>query len=275
VPSSRPQVSGPASELPEAPGTTAKQHSETEALTKLRSSKDRVPAGISESINSELDIFSDLPEFVAIPMGTRISLVLQTPLDSSTAYEGQPITFRTTGGFNLEQGLQLPPEVQLIGHVAEVKRPSVFGKAGTLRLMVDRIAIPGVPPVRLRGQLRAAGNSGGETLVAQGRRSLTPTGLAVVSAQGALAGSQFGGKAASIGAGAGVALAAVLVMSQRGKDVIAPVGTHFSFRVLQDANLAASAVLQAQQDYAERHRDDIQADDGFHPTLKRRTLPAK
>jgi hypothetical protein len=103
-------------------------------------------------------------------------------------------------------------------------------------------------------------------------------GLVVLSAQGALAGAQFGGKAAGIGAGTGAAVAAVLMMSKKGSDVSVSPGTPFSVRLQQDAELPAPAVYWAQQDYASSHLDPSGADDsrdedldeGPRPVLKRR-----
>jgi hypothetical protein len=118
-------------------------------------------------------------------------------------------------------------------------------------------------------------------LTTDGRRSMNLKSLAVLSLQGTLAGAQFGGKAAGIGASAGAAVAAVLMMSQRGKDVSISAGTTFSVRVQQDADLPAPAVYRAQQDYARTHASpsaypdwDAGFESGPRPVLKRRaTMP--
>lgn len=80
-----------------------------------------------------------------------------------------------------------------------------------------------------------------------------------------------------MGAGAGVALVAVLMMSQRGSDVSVSAGTPFSVRLQQDVYLPAPAVFWAQQDYASSHANpsadedsDDDVDDGPRPVLKRR-----
>ena len=220
---------------------------------------------------------SNLPERIAIPAGTRIPIVLETPLSSRFSHQGQAVIFRTTSALALGQELEIPPGVEVRGRVAEVTRPGVFGRSGGLRVTVERMVLPGAPAASLRAQLRSADINARGRLTTDGRRSLDRQGLVVLSLQGALAGAQFGGKAAGIGAGAGAAIAAALMMSQRGRDVSVSAGTPFSVRLQQDADLAAPAVFWAQQDYASNHPSPAASEDGNagfdtgpRPALKRR-----
>jgi hypothetical protein len=220
---------------------------------------------------------SNLPERVAIPAGTRIPIVLETPLSSRFSRQGQVVIFRTSSALALGPELEIPPSVEIRGRVAEATRSGVFGKSGALRVTVERMMLPGAPAASLRAQLRSADMNARGRLTTDGRRSISSQSLVVLSLQGALAGAQFGGKAAGIGAVAGAAVAAVLMMSQRGRDVSVSAGTPFSVRLQQDAELPAQAVFWAQQDYARTHARpstyqdwDDGLESGPRPVLKRR-----
>ena len=224
----------------------------------------------------------NLPERIAIPAGARIPIVLETPLSSRFSRQGQAVIFRTSSALALSQELQIPPGVEIRGRLAEVTRPGVFGKSGALRVIVERIVLPGAPAANLRAQLRSADMNARGRLTTDGRRSMNIENLAVLSLQGTLAGAQFGGKAAGIGASAGAAIAAVLMMSQRGRDVSVSAGTPFSVRLQQDADLPAPAVFWAQQNYASSHPRPTAYedwDDGFEsgprPVLKRRATTSQ
>lgn len=220
---------------------------------------------------------ADLPERIAIPAGTRISIVLETALSSRFSRQGQAVIFRTSSALALSQELEIPPGVEIRGRVAEVTRPGVFGKSGALRVTVEQIILPGAPPASLRAQLRSADMNSRGRLTTDGRRSMNVRSVAGLSLQGTLAGAQFGGKAAGIGAGAGAAIAAVLMMSHRGRDVSVSAGTPFSVRLQQDADVPVPAVYWAQQDYARTHISpstdqdwEPDAESGPRPVLKRR-----
>jgi hypothetical protein len=206
--------------------------------------------------------------------GTRISIVLETPLSSQFSRRGQPVVFRTTRPVPLGESLQIPLGVEIRGRVTEVTRPGAFGKSGSLRVTVDRMVLPGTAAARLRGQLRSSDFSARGSFSREGRRRMDRKGLATLSVQGALAGAPLGGKAAGIGAGAGAAVAAVLMMSKKGRDITVSRGTPFSVRLQQDAELSAPAIYWAQQDYTSRHTNGFQWDDDgaedSRPVLKRR-----
>jgi hypothetical protein len=242
---------------------------------------ERMAAGAGESRAMQPALPPDLPERITILAGTRIPIVLETPLSSRFTQRGQTVIFRTTRAISVGEDLEVPPGVELRGRVSEVTRPGVFGKSGALRVTVERMLLPGAAAARLRAQLRSAEINARGRLSSDGRRLMDRSGLVVLSVQGALAGAQFGGKAAGIGAGAGAAVAAVLMMSKKGRDVTVFRGTPFSVRLQQDAELSAPAVYWAQQDYLSRQQavpqgpgyedGDENLDDAPRPVLKRRT----
>ena len=104
--------------------------------------------GASESYPAQPALPPDLPARITLPAGTRIPIVLETPLSSRFTQRGQSVVFRTTGAIFLSEDLEVPPGVEIRGRVAEVTRPSAFGKSGALRVTVERMLLPG----RSRGQ---------------------------------------------------------------------------------------------------------------------------
>jgi len=281
-----PQLPAGAPDVPQtAPGTPARTPSPVRdgaPLLNLPSWMERMAAGAREASSERPALPPDLPEAATIPAGTRIPIVLETSLSSRFSHAGQAVVFRTTGPISLGDDLQVPPGVEIRGRVAEVTRPGAFGKSGALRVTVDRMILPGAAAARLLAQLRSADINARGRLTGESRGRMGREGLIMLSAQGALAGAQFGGKAAGIGAGAGAAVAAVMMMSKKGRDVAVSAGTPFSVRLQQDADLSASAVYWAQQEYASRHPnpdgiagdEDAGLDEGSRPVLKRRPPPA-
>jgi hypothetical protein len=230
---------------------------------------------------------ADLVEEVAIPAGTRIAVVLETPLSTKFSREGQTVIYRTTRSVALAHDLELPPNVEIRGRVTEVIRPGMFGKAGGVRVRLERILLPGGTSAALRAQLRAPEPSARGRISGDGQLRRSRPGnmesLAMLSAQGTYVGARAGGaKAAAIGAGAGAALAAVLMMSQKGTEVSIPAGTAYFVRLRADANLSSSAVFSAHQDYVKTRAARAAYEDtesrferaAARPVLKRRSAPA-
>ena len=80
-----------------------------------------------------------LPATVLIPPGTRIAVVLDTPLSTRISKDGQPVAFRTVEALRVQDTLEIPLDTSFSGTVVKVKRPGSFGQAGELRVKVDRL----------------------------------------------------------------------------------------------------------------------------------------
>jgi len=278
VPPPPPVAEAPAPTDAGAPPHEALPPATPPAPAALSTWKDHLTLGSAERATAPLMPPPDLPDRIAIPAGTRIPVVLETPLSTRFSRKGQTVIFRTSGSLAVGQDLEIPPGTEIRGRLAEVSRPGVFGKSGALSVTVERIALPAGSTANLRAQLRSPGMNARGRLTTEARRSLGLQSLMVLSLQGTLAGAQFGSKAAGIGAGAGAAIAAVLMMSQRGRDVSIAAGTPFSVRLREDLDLPAQAVFLAQQDYARTHPSQPAVDgpdaplDGLpRPVLKRRS----
>lgn len=197
---------------------------------------------------------ANLPEHVAIPAGTQIAVVLETPLSTRIAKQGQPVTFRTTDFLEVADQLRLPPETAIHGSVTEVKRPGSFGKPGVLRVRVDRLEVANGIDSYVTAHLDSADMKGGGRLTNDSKRSTDLASLILYTAEGTLLGAQIhGGKGAAVGAGAGATIALIIAMSRRGSDVYLEPGMPFSVVLDQPVDLPGKELFAAEQTYRRDH----------------------
>lgn len=221
---------------------------------------------------------------VELREGTRLDVVLDTPLSTRISQDGQRVVFRTENGIDLGRGLALPAGTAFVGKVIEVARPGGFGRAGKLRVSVDAIELP--TGTNLDAAARLIPRDAPATTAAGTDRNRV-TDL-VEMAQYTLLGTWIGrevkgGKGAAVGAGAGAAIAVILMASRRGPDLYLEPGTPYRIDLLAPVALPASEVAAAQYsamltERAERAREVAYAAeeaerepiDRGRPQLKRR-----
>jgi hypothetical protein len=192
-----------------------------------------------------------LPASVAIPAGTRIAVVLETPLSTRIARRGQLVTFRTSEALRVHEQIEIPPETGFTGTVVEVKRPGHFGKVGALRVKVDRINLSTGTTAEVAARLDSPDMKGHERLSSDNSRGTDLYRLATYTLEGTLLGSQIsGGKGAAVGAAAGAAVAVMILMSRRGPDLYLEPGMPFQVILDRAVELPGADVFAAQQGYA-------------------------
>jgi|GEM_PF-1481016 len=195
-----------------------------------------------------------LPASVAIPVGTRIAVVLNTPLSTRIARQGQQVTFRTSEPLPVGDQLEIPRETAITGSVVEAKRPGSFGKAGVLRVKVNRMDLPNGTSRGIVARLDSPDMKGNGRLSSDSNRTTDLYSLILYSAEGTLLGAQIkGGKGAAVGAGAGAAVALLIMMSRHGSDVYLEPGMPFLVTLDQRVELPGKEVYQAQQSYERAH----------------------
>jgi hypothetical protein len=220
----------------------------------------------------------ELPARVAIPADRPIAVVLDTPLSTRISKKGESVTFRTTNSILLGDGLEVPPDMEIAGHVVEVRKPAHFGKQGVLRVTVDRLNLDTGNGANLEAHVDSRDMKGQGQLTSDNRRSTDLYSVAVDSIAGTLLGAMIGGaKGAGIGAGAGAAAAVLIMMSHRGQDVYLEPGMPFSVVLDQPAYLSGAAIYAAQQNYLKNRRSpaaEVNSQPGGQPKdvpqLKRR-----
>jgi hypothetical protein len=189
-----------------------------------------------------------------IPAGTRVAVVLDTPLSTRISRQGQPVTFRTSDPLPIGDHLEIPPETGFTGAVVEAKRPGAFAKPGVLRVRVDRINLSTGATREVAARLDSPDMKGQGRLSSDSSHATDLATLAMYSLQGTLLGAQIkGGKGAAVGAGAGATLALIIMMSHKGSDVYLEPGMPFLIILDRPVELPGAEVYAAQQSYAHAH----------------------
>ncbi len=205
----------------------------------------------------------DLPGHVAIPAGSRIAVVLDTPLSTRISRAGQKVTFRTSNAVRLEDGLEIPPDTAFTGSVVEVKRPGGFGKSGVLRVKVDGFELTAGASAPVVAHLESQDINAKGRLTTDNKHTTDLYSLAMYTLEGTLVGSQIkGGKGAAVGAGAGALAALIIMMSHRGQDVYLEPGMPFQVLLEKPVDLPGKSVWGAQHDYARAHPVGVRSTDG-------------
>jgi len=194
------------------------------------------------------------PETVGIAAGTRIGVVLDTPLSTRISKTGQRVAFRTRDPLPVHETLEIPPETEFVGTVVEAQRPGSFGRAGKLRVRVDRIQLSNGISAGVVARFDSADGKAGGRVSADRRGKSNVVDLVQWAALGTLIGLQVhGGKGAGYGAAAGTTAALIILMSKRGPDLYLEPGMPFTVVLDQPVTLPGAEVLAAQQAYARGH----------------------
>ena len=195
-----------------------------------------------------------LPASVVIPAGTRIAVVLDTPLSTRISRQGQLVMFRTSDPLPVNDQLEIPPETGFTGAVVEAKRPGAFAKPGVLRVKVDRINLSTGATKEVAARLDSPDMKGRGRLSSDSSRATDLASLAMYTLEGTLLGAQIKGvKGAAVGAGAGAAVALIIMMSRKGSDVYLEPGMPFLIILDRPVELPGAEIYAAQQSYARAH----------------------
>jgi hypothetical protein len=224
----------------------------------------------------------ELPARVEIPANQRIAVVLDTLLSTRISKIGQAVSFRTPYSILLGDGLEVPPYIEILGHVMQVQRPGRFGKEGVLGIAVDRLQLQPGGGANLEAHLDSKEMKAQGRPMGDRRNPNEPYSIPIDAAGGALMGALIGGaKGAGIGAGAGAAIALLIMAAHRGDDVYLEPGMAFSVILDQPAYLSGDAVYAAQQNYLKNRRSPIPDDprsvgpeNGMPKLKRRRSLPS-
>src|SRR3990172_1145328 len=132
------------------------------------------------------------PATVELPAGTRILVVLDTPLSTRISKKGHPVSFRTTDSVWLQDNLELPPDTEILGTVVEARRPGGFGRPGTLKVQITGVRLTNGTETRMAARLDSADLKQGR-LSADKNRTAGAVDMAQWAIVGTLAGLQIGG----------------------------------------------------------------------------------
>jgi hypothetical protein len=184
----------------------------------------------------------ELPAKVTLSGGTRIDVVLETPLSTRIAKKGQEIVFRATQPIPLGEGMELSAQAGFIGIVVEAKRPGLFGRQGVLKVELQRIDLPSGTTTAIVGRLDSPDMKGQGRMTSDSRRSSDLVSLATWTLVGTAMGARAAGaKGAGYGAASGAAIALIMMMSHRGADVYLEPGMPFAVLLDQTVELPGTA----------------------------------
>ena len=196
----------------------------------------------------------NLPSTVEIPGGTRLGVVLDTPLSTRIAKQGQVVRFHTEDSFRLSDALELPPETEFTGTVIEAKRPGSFGKPGVLRVRLDTINLVNGTSANITAHLDSPDMKSNGRMTSDSKKSADLYSLVTWTLEGTLIGAGIhGGKGAAVGAGAGALIAILIARSKKGGDLYLEPGMPFTVIIDDPVRLSGPRVYDAQQEYAAAH----------------------
>jgi hypothetical protein len=191
-----------------------------------------------------------VPATVELPAGTRVHVVLDTPMSTRISHQGQVVVFRTEHAIPLDGALELPPDTAFMGSVVKVRRPGAFGKQGEIRVVVHQLQLSTGQTAAVKARLDSADPDYAGKGKSDSSRAANIINLAIWTAQGTVIGAQVhGGSGAAAGAGAGVLVGLIIMASHHGQDVYLEPGTPFEVLLEQPVSLPGQAVLAAEENY--------------------------
>lgn len=172
---------------------------------------------------------TNVPTYVTIPAGTRISVRTIDDIDSTKNHVGDRFKASLEEPLIANGNVVVPKGADVYGRLAESKTSGTFTGKSQLRLELTTIVVNGRSVPVGTGEYELSGKSRGASTAKR-----TVGGAAVGTIIGAIAG---GGKGAAIGAGAGAGVGAGSEIITKGDQVKVPSETLLDFTLQQDASI--------------------------------------
>jgi outer membrane lipoprotein SlyB len=194
-------------------------------------------------------------ENYVVAVGTRVPLVLLTPVSTKHSHTGDSVYLETTVPVTLRGKIVIPTGSHVIGQLREVKQADRAKGKSEMRIIFDTITLPnGVTRdfhSRMSGSdAQAPGTFDREegTIQGNGRRTTDARRTAQAGAAGASVGTIAGGAAGHLGMGAGIGAAAGAVaglagtLLTRGPDVTLAKGSTIEMVLDRDVSFTAEEI---------------------------------
>ena len=216
------------------------------------------PNQITQTMAPQVATTTD-PSTVTIPAGTRVMMVLKSPLHTTSGTAGSGLYLETLFPVVQGNGVVIPAHTQVQGVVESDERPGHLKRTSELRFRFTTLIFPNNCVVPINGVLQSipgARNirtrSDDKTLepVDQTEKVITPTAASAVG--GAIIGSHRSfGIGLLPGAGLGAALGLGAVLLKRGDEINLPQGSKVEMVLqapfsLEQAQMAANARARPQ-----------------------------
>lgn len=106
-----------------------------------------------------------------VPSGTKIPIIIDTPVDSDTSQEGDEFTARTAEDLMIDGNTALPAGSVIKGRIARLNPPKHMGRSGSVALKFDTVTTPDNRQIPIVANLVAHGG------VVHARRGLKDVAL--------------------------------------------------------------------------------------------------
>jgi hypothetical protein len=192
------------------------------------------------------------PSTVTIPAGTRVLMVLKSPLHTTSGTAGSNLYLETLYPVVQGVGVVIPARTQVQGVVELNERPGHLKRTSEFRFHFTSLIFPNNLVVPISGVLqsipgarniRTRGDDKTLEPVDQAEKVITPTAASTVS--GAIIGSHHAfGIGLLPGAGLGAALGLGAVLLKRGDEINLPRGTNVEMVLQAPFSLEQSQIAQ-------------------------------
>jgi len=193
-----------------------------------------------------------------LPAGTRITMVLDTPISTRISEIGQVVEFKVASPYLVEGREAIAAGTVFNGRIIGVQRPGSFSRNGEVRVVMESVALPGGPQT-LSADLQPTDPKASFSGKSDSPKTLGTVKKVAVVAEGALIGAQIGGgQGALIGAGAGGTVLLIIGLSKHGRDVYLEPGTPFDvvLRSPLAVSLSHAPSADCKHDAASANDDD-------------------
>lgn len=186
---------------------------------------------------------------VTVPSGTRIAVILENGISTSSAKPGDSVYFRTSFPITINNKVIVPVGSYLRGEITDAKRPGRVKGKGELRLRLNTLIFPNGYTVDMNAEPHST-DSGTNTktdpegtITGPGGKGKDAATIATTTAAGAGIGAiADGGKGAGIGAGIGGVVGLAAVLLSRGPDAQLQRGSSMDLVLEHDLQLEADQI---------------------------------
>jgi len=165
---------------------------------------------------------------ITIPAGTRLAIVLDTPVGSDTSRVEQAVSAHLSRAVIVDGRTVVPSGSRISGVVTDATRSGKVKGRAHVAVRFDTLSVSGSEGERYAIHTSAVGRTAPAT------KKKDALEIGAPAAGGAIIGGIIGGKkGAAIGAGAGGGAGTAVVLSTRGKEVNLPRGAALTLRLVE------------------------------------------
>jgi hypothetical protein len=179
-----------------------------------------------------------------VPTGTKISIIMDTAVDSDTSQEGDEFSARSAEDLTIDGTTVVPAGSIIRGRIATLNAPKHLNRSGSVALKFDTVTTPDNRQIPLVANLVARGG------VVHARRGVKDIAIdtgtfalptVVALGIGAVAGNSSSsvgtGGGALIGAAVGAAVGLCILMAKKGKRVDVRPGDELKIELAEDLHM--------------------------------------